>query len=169
MTQHPEVDLLLESFERNGRVNAAVLSALSEPDLTLADGQKGWSVGQHLGHLAEFRYGWLSLIAPERAEGIPSVLEGDEQSFHLTVQSIAELAIAFSIGDERAKVAVVGALEEGRSFSGAYESHPAHFLQHILIHDAHHRGQVMNLLRTNGRTLEERVALEEATWPVWRE
>jgi uncharacterized damage-inducible protein DinB len=168
MTKIPEMDLLLESFGRNGRVNEAVLNAISESDLTFSDGQGGWSIGQHLGHLAEFRYGWLSLISPEHAKGIPSVLEGNEQDFHLSAQSIEELARAFSIGDEAAKTAVLAALSEGRSFKRAYESHPAHFLQHILVHDAHHRGQVMSLLRKNGRTAEEMEGLEEATWPVWR-
>lgn len=169
MTKHPEMELLLESFARNGRVNEAVLRAVSESDLALSDGQGGWSIGQHLGHLAEFRYEWLSCVSPEHAEGLPSVLEGTAQDFDLSVQSLEELARAFSLGDAAARTAVLAALSEGRLFSGAYESHPAHFLQHILVHDAHHRGQVMSLLRESGRTAEEMEGLEEATWPVWRE
>lgn len=169
MTKHPELELLLESFGRNGRVNAVVLSAITEADLTFSDGQGGWTIGQHLGHLAEFRYEWLSLISPEHAEGIPSVLEGTEQDFHLTVQRVEELAQAFLIGDEAARAAVLAALSEGRAFKRAYESHPGHFLQHILIHDAHHRGQVLSLLRRSGRTPERMSELDDATWPVWRE
>lgn len=169
MKQNPAVELLLESFERNGRVNEALLKAVTETDLTYSDGQGGWRIGQHLGHLAEFRYGWLSLISPEHAGAIPSVLEGTKHDFHLTVQSMSELSQAFSTGDAAAKTAVLAALDEGRSFLGAYERHPTHFLQHILVHDAHHRGQVMTLLRQSGRTAEQMVALEQATWPTWRE
>ena len=76
-------DLLLESFRRNGRVNDALLSALTPADLDLSDGRGGWTVGQHLGHLAHFRPGWLSLISPADAEGLPEVVEGDWQHFDL--------------------------------------------------------------------------------------
>lgn len=169
MSQRTDVDLLLQSFERNTRVNEAVLSAISEQDLAVSDGQGGWSVGQHLGHLAEFRHDWLGYISPIHAEGIPSVVEGDEQNFHLTAQSLDELRQAFTVGDAAALNAVLSALDEDRSFEGAYQSHPAHFLQHILVHDAHHRGQVLSLLRKSGRTLEQMDELDDATWPVWRE
>ena len=169
MTQRTDPDLLLESFERNGRVNKAVVDAISEADWAVSDGQGGWSVGQHLGHLADFRSDWLSFISPTRAEGIPSVVEGNEQNFRLTAQSASELGQAFTVGDAAALEAVVSALDEGRSFEGAYQSHPAHFLQHILVHDAHHRGQVLSLLRKSGRTPEQMEELDNATWPDWRE
>lgn len=38
-----------------------------------------------------------------------------------------------------------------------------------IVHDAHHRGQIMALLRQSGRGAEERERLEQATWPIWRE
>lgn len=168
MTQRADLTLLLEAFERNGRVNEAVLRAISEADLAISDGRGGWNIGQHLGHLAEFRHGWLSYISPDHAEGIPSVVEGDDADFRLTASSVKELARAFSAGDGAAKTAVLAALEEGRSFEGAYQSHPAHFLYHTLVHDAHHRGQVLSLLRQGGRSVEQMDELDEATWPIWR-
>lgn len=169
MTPPPNLDLLLESFDRNARVNRKVLDAISMSELDISDGRGGRTIGQLLGELAEFRYGWLTTISPEHAEGIPSVIEGDELEYVVTAQSMAELVAAFDAGDAAAKKAVLDALDEGRSFSGAYESHPGHFLQHILVHDAHHRGQIMTLLRQGGRSAEEMDALERTTWPIWRE
>ena len=169
MTQRTDLGLLLESFARNGRVNEAVLNTIAEADLTLVDGQGGWSIGQHLGHLAEFRYGWLNFISPQHAKNIPSVVEGDAQDFHLTAQSLDELKGAFAAGDVAALEAVTSALEENRSFERAYKSHPAHFLQHIIVHDAHHRGQILNLLRRGGWTREQLGALDDATWSIWNE
>lgn len=169
MTQTTEVGLLLESFSRNSRVNEAVLDAITEKDLTLGDGQGGWSIGQHLGHLAEFRYGWLNFISPQHAKDIPSVVEGDAQDFHLTAQSLDELKGAFAAGDDAALEAVMSALDENRVFEGAYKSHPAHFLQHIIVHDSHHRGQILSLLRRGGWTREQLSALGDATWSIWNE
>lgn len=169
MTENAELRLLLESFSRNGHVNEVALDTMTEADLTLADGQGGWSVGQHLGHLAEFRYGWLSFISPQHAKDIPSVARGDEHSFHPTAQNLGELKEAFAAGDAAALVAVTSALDEDRSFEGAYGSHPAHFLQHIIVHDAHHRGQVVSLLRRGGWTREQLGTLDDATWSIWNE
>ncbi len=169
MNQNPELGLLLESSSRNSRVNEVILSTITEKDLILADGQGGWSVGQHLGHLAEFRYGWLNFISPQHAKDIPSVVEGDAQDFHLAAQSLDELKGSFAAGDAAALQAVTDALEEGRLFEGAYNSHPAHFLQHIIVHDAHHRGQVVSLLRRGGWTREQLDALDDATWSIWNE
>ncbi len=169
MPQNAELGLLLESFNRNGRVNDAVLDKITEADLTLDDGQSGWSIGQHLGHLAEFRYGWLNFISPQHTKSISSVVEGDEQSFRLTTQSLDDLKRAFSAGDAAALEAVTSALDENRSFEGAYKSHPAHFLQHIIVHDSHHRGQILSLLRRGGWTREQLSALDDATWTIWNE
>ena len=167
-------DLLLESVRRNGRVNAAVLESLSDDDLDLSDGRGGWTVGQHLGHLANFRKDWLSNISPPHAAELPDVLRRAESGFELTTRDLGELATAFTAGDEAAIRAVRDALQEDRAFDdpwneGAYQSHPAHFLQHIVVHDSHHRGQIMSLLRRGGRSPEQMSELEEATWPTWRE
>ena len=169
MSQNPELRLLLESFGRNAQVNNAVLNALTEADLALSDGQGGWNIGQHLGHLAEFRYGWLSFISSSHAKDIPSVVEGDANGFDLTTQDLDDIKQAFTAGDAAALEAVMGALGENRAFTGAYKSHPAHFLQHIIVHDSHHRGQIMSLLRRGGWTREHLSALEDATWTVWNE
>lgn len=108
-------DLTLESFRRNGRVNQALLSSLTPADLTLSDGRGGWTVGQHLGHLAYFRSGWLSVISFADAQGLPEVLSGDWQHFELSAD-LPTLAEAFRLGDGAALRAVQTALEEGRTF-----------------------------------------------------
>ncbi len=161
--------VLLESFRRNGRVNAAVLERLTPEDLALDDGRGGWSVGQHLGHLVDFRVGWLTRVSPPHAEGLPELLDGTEERFWLNTTDRARIREAFDQGDAAALAAVQTAYAEDRAFPHAYTSDPAHFLQHILVHDAHHRGQVMSLLRQGGRTTDQMDELETATWPIWRE
>ena len=156
--------LLLESFARNGRVNAAMLDALTPPDLALEDAPDGNSVGELLAHMAGFRRGWLENISPPHAEGLSKV----EQDADLDT-----LWATFASGDTAALAAVQDALAEGRVFDdpwkeGAYASNPAHFLQHTIVHDSHHRGQITTLLRQSGWTTERLEKLEEATWPVWR-
>ncbi len=160
--------LAFDAFDRNAEVNAALLDALADADLHVPDARGGWTIGQHLGHLAEFRYGWLSHIAPAHAEGIPSVVEGGETDFVLTAVTVAELAAAFWAGDAAARAAVRERLAAGGSFERVYTSHPSAFLLHTVVHDAHHRGQVLALLRAAGRSQAWLDAVDDATWPVWK-
>ncbi len=167
-TQWSQTDQILLAFERNSRVNATMLATLDERDLEFAAGG-GWSIGKHLCHLASFRYGWLTVVSPEHADTLTPIIEFGEHDFTPLVRHVDEIAAAFREGDAAALDAVNLALAEGRPFQGAYHSHPTAFLFHILVHDAHHRGQVMSLLRQSGRTQAEMERLEEASWPVWRE
>lgn len=164
-----EIDLVLESFERNGRVNKAVLTTLEWADLEHDDGAGGWNIGKHLADMAEFRRWWLRRVSPQHAGSVPSVADGDQSTFWLTAKSVDEMQRAFDAGDAAIREAVMSAVDEGRKFDAAYPSHPVHFLQHTIVHDSHHRGQIMALLRRAGRPLEERQRLEEETWPIWRE
>jgi uncharacterized damage-inducible protein DinB len=163
-----ETVLAFDAFDRNAEVNAALLDALADADLHVPDTRGGWNVGQHLGHLAEFRHGWLSYIAPAHAEGIPSVVEGGETDFVLTATTIGELTAAFEAGDAAARAAVRERLAAGRSFERVYVSHPTAFLFHTVVHDAHHRGQVLALLRAAGRSPAWLDAVDGATWSIWR-
>lgn len=164
MSEHT---LLLESFKRNARVNQFLLGQLTPEDLALSDGRGGWTLGHHLEHLANFRLGWLSAMSPAHAEGLSQLNSGDEQR---DLQGLGQALIA---GDEAALTAVKAHLESGEPFAdpwneGTYASNPAHFLQHTIVHDSHHRGQIMALLRLNGHSKEQMDQLEEH-WAIWRE
>lgn len=163
------IEFVLESFDRNGRVNRATLATIVMEDLEHDDGAGGFTVGQHLADMAEFRYNWLTRVSPQHAESVPSIADTDGSTFWLTVKSVDELQRAFDAGDAAVREAVTSAVREGRKFTGAYESHPVHFLQHTIVHDSHHRGQILALLRRAGRPAEERQRLEEESWPIWRE
>ncbi|MFC4640440.1 DinB family protein [Deinococcus hohokamensis] len=170
------LDLLLESFRRNARVNAALLSALTPTDFELSDGRGGWTVERHLRHMAGFRVGWLWNLARDYADPLldhtQKDADGDPQ-WRWQNSPPAELGEAFAAGDDAAVKAVQAHLASGEPFAdpwkeGAYASNPAHFLQHTIVHDSHHRGQVMSLLRLGGRTPEEMDALDNH-WAIWRE
>lgn len=164
-------ELLLIAFERNSRVNAALFAGIAPPDLDYAGGSGGWSIGKHLCHLASFRREWLGRLSPQHAERLTSIVgfADDSSDFWPLTSDPLEIATAFRDGDAAAVAAVEAALDEGRLFEASHRSDPTDLLVHIVVHDAHHRGQVMSLLRHSGRTPEEMALLDEASWPVWRE
>jgi uncharacterized damage-inducible protein DinB len=162
-----EIRLVVEAFDRNADVNRAVLATLDMSVLGYGDGMGGYTIGQHLADVVSFRREKLEAVSPEHAERVPDVIDGDAPNW-LAVTSIDELQAAFDAGDGAMRDAVVAATVAGRRFEGLYESHPAHLIVHCIVHDAHHRGQIMALLRQGGRSAEARERLEDATWPIWR-
>lgn len=163
------LDQVLLAFERNSRANAALLAGLVDADLGFAAGG-GWSIGKHLCHIATFRYGWLATASPHHADHLrPLVMGMAADDFDPDSVSVLRLADTLRAGDAAALGAVEAALVEGRHFAAVYRSHPTGLLVHILVHDAHHRGQVMSLLRQSGRSRGEMERLEEASWLPWRE
>lgn len=163
-----ELALVVEAFDRNARVNRAVLATLDMALLDVEDGVGGFSIGQHLADVVSFRRSWLSKVAPEYAQRVPDPIDMHAPTW-LAATSIAELQASFDAGDAAVREAVVDAVAAGRRFEAAYVSHPAQLMVHCIVHDAHHRGQIMALLRQAGRSEVERERLEEATWPIWRE
>lgn len=166
------LDLLLESFARNARVNEFLLGHLTDADLPLSDGHGSMTVGQHLSHIAGFRGGWLVAMAPEHATAT-TALAGEKPIWEWQTSDLSELREMFIAGDKAALEAIEAHLQSGKPFAdpwkeGTYQSHPAHFLQHIIVHDSHHRGQIMSLLRINGRSKEQMDELD-AHWAIWRE
>ncbi len=160
--------VLLESFRRNGQVNAALLEHLAPADLEFSDGVGGLSIGQHLEHLVGVRKFWLEQVAPTFAAALQyHTLEGHNRFWQVTLE-LSTMAAAFAEGDQAVLAAVQAAYSSATPFEKYFSSDPAHFLQQTLVHDAHHRGQIIVLLRQHGRTLEEMSQLEGATWPIWK-
>ena len=164
------VDLILLAFERNSRVNAAMLAGIGDADLRFEAGG-GWSIGKLLCHLASFRRQWLAEIAPKHAAGLRSLADytDDGRDFEPLTDDLLVIADAFRAGDAAVVAAVHAALTERRPFPGFYRSDPTELLVHVMVHDAHHRGQIMSLLRQRGRSRADMIKLEDATWLVWRE
>ncbi|WP_188900372.1 DinB family protein [Deinococcus aerophilus] len=170
-----DLSLLHESFARNGRVNAFLLNALTDADFALSGGRGGWTVEQHLRHMARFRVGWLWNLSRAHAGPLldPARKDADgDPEWRWQDSPPHELAAAFAAGDTAALKAVQDALDGNRAFDdpwgeGAYQTNPAHFLQHTIVHDSHHRGQVLALLRMGGRTAQDMDALD-AHWAIWR-
>ncbi len=168
MTEPPELVLVFEAFDRNARVNRAMLATLDMRLLGFDDGTGGFSVGQHLADMVSLRREWLHAVAPEYAARVADPVDMEAPTW-LAAKSVAELQASFDAGDAAVREAVSDAVAEERRFEGAYTSHAAQLMVHCIVHDAHHRGQIMALLRQSGRSAEERERLEQETWSIWRE
>ncbi|MCD0176592.1 damage-inducible protein DinB [Deinococcus sp. 14RED07] len=172
----PDLTLLLEAFRRNARVNDALIAALTPGEFALSDGHGGWTVERHLRHMATFRVGWLWNMSRDHAMPLlnPEELDADgDPQWRWANAPATALPEALAAGDAAAVRAVEAHRASGEPFAdpwneGTYQSDPAHFLMHTTVHDSHHRGQILSLLRQGGRTPEQMDALD-AHWAIWRE
>ncbi len=163
------LDPLVEAYHRNGRVNSALLNAVTEADFGLSDGQGGMSVGQLLEHLVGVRKVYLDRVGSRFANQITvRTEEGDQQFWNVTL-SVEQLRQAFVESDTAVLNAVQDALNGGGNFVNYFASNPVQMLTLMLVHDANHRGQITTLLRQGGRSQEQLSRLSGATWPIWRE
>ncbi|GEM47996.1 DinB family protein [Deinococcus cellulosilyticus] len=159
--------VVLESFSRNARVNRSLLGALTSEHLNLRDPAGGWTIGQHLCDMIDFRRGWMETIAPEQTEKVTYLHTMlDERTFGPRTQNLQEIQQILDQADQVAVEAVQEKLSADAGFQKVYESHPLMFLQHALVHDAHHRGQILMVLRMNGVPWTES---DGPMWAPWRE
>ncbi|MDO4262982.1 MAG: DinB family protein [Deinococcus sp.] len=167
-------DLMLESFQRNARVNEFLLGHLSDEEASLSDGQGGDTALQLLSHMASARGGWLldMGLSPEHAAELQD-LAGGVTLWEWQASGLAELRAMFAAGDRAVVNAVQAHVRAGKPFpdpyaATAFPSNPAHFLLYIVIHDSHHRGQIVTLLRQSGRSQERMDELEQL-WTLLRQ
>ncbi|GGJ20477.1 DinB family protein [Deinococcus roseus] len=154
--------VVMNAWNRNKQVNASLLGALTAEKLDLRDPAGGWTIGQHLCDLVDFRRGWMETIAPEHAEKVAylhQVLE--DRGFDVSTHDVQEIQQILQQADQVSEQAVQEKLDQNSGFEKVYESHPLMFLQHAMVHDAHHRGQILMVLRMNG------VAWTESDGPMW--
>lgn len=60
--------------------------------------------------------------------------------------------------------AAQAATQKGATAYGESHDSPDAFLIHMMVHDAHHRGQILLALKTAGHPLPD----EDAVWGPWR-
>ena len=125
----------------------------------------GYSVAQHLAHIVgvtKYRGAQLN----EELETLPNLFtiredlaEEDPRAF------IPETDLA-RIKDVLAQTAtaVQKAVADGNTGTSPYPSADA-YLIHMMVHDAHHRGQILLALKTSGYPLPD----EDAMWQPWKE
>jgi uncharacterized damage-inducible protein DinB len=164
-----DVDLLIEAFRRNGRVNDVLLNTLTDADLDFPDEEGVMSIGQLLEHMASTRKSVLRQVAPQLAQQIMIATEDDEEHVWASTLTLQELHEVFVQGDSAVTQAVQDAVAQGHSFKKMFSSHPAHLLTMLIAYDADNRSQVMSLLRQAGSPPAHIEKLNAATWPIWRE
>jgi uncharacterized damage-inducible protein DinB len=151
-----------KAWAANNAVNNELLASLTPTMLEAITPGGGYSVAQHLAHMTECIKSWGMELEASGLKDLPDLYSNYDPS---TGMFDAETNL------ERIKSVMTqtrdAALQTAELATGTgnlpHDSAGA-FLLHMLVHEAHHRGQILIALKTAGHKLPD----EEAMWLPWR-
>ena len=150
------------SWNANAAINDVLLDHLTPPMLEAVTPGAGYTVAQHLAHMVECLKGWSSKLEASAVEDLPDLYSNyDPDTGNFDAEMNLE-RIKFVMKQTRDAT-----LEMALGVKGTGNLPHAtvgKFLSHMMAHDAHHRGQILLALKTNGHALPD----EESMWLPWR-
>ena len=158
-------DAIMESWERQTTILRNLCTRVGEDERVLKASNDGWPIDEHLCHIHESRYGWLTKVAPAIAASLGDVFvqNGDVWT---PIQDLNEIKRQLALSGDAVGNAVREHLKAGTTKVGPY-SHPIQFLQHMLWHEGYHFALITLALRLAGKECTEEWE-EESVWGIWR-
>ncbi len=156
-------EALLDSWDRQCRIVAAVASKIDESNRHAKPSEDGWPLDRQLAHMFNVRKGWLEQLSPSGAEGLGEYLPDGVETPLPSLDAIREKLAASGVTIRE----VVGeSLAKGVAKAGFYDNQVL-YLQHMVWHDGWHVGLIMLGLRLAGQEPAEEWE-EEKIWGEWR-
>lgn len=149
-------DQLLETWDIHNRIMLHVLDGIAPESLDVKAG-RGRSIGEQLAHVHNVRLIWLA--AASISTELPAKV-GKEEAREKSV-----LAAALLSSGEAIRSLVHHALEHNGTIKG-FKPHAAAFVGYLIAHEAHHRGQIILLLKQAGFSLDKKLLYGMWEWGV---
>jgi uncharacterized damage-inducible protein DinB len=152
---------LQDSWKANNASNDALLEHLTPEMLEAVTPGGGWTVVQHIAHMVGF-YKWMSIRFAPGLQTLPDLFdpnEDDEENFTV----IGDLEKIREVWPQT-REAVLNAINNAKDKGSLPQLSLEHFVIHVFVHDAHHRGQIMLALKTSGFARPD----DEPIWWPWR-
>ena len=152
------LEILLESWDRNNTILVNLLHAVPEGGIENRVMNDSPSVGEMFMHIHFVRLVLLSEDAPEFARTLPEEEWKAERDLGRMTEMLNDSAKAV-------RDAVKNRVETGREMNLHYD-HPVLFLQHMILHEGYHHGQMKLALKMAEHPLTDEAG-GPLTWDVW--
>jgi uncharacterized damage-inducible protein DinB len=151
-----------KAWAANNAVNNELLAYLTSPMLEAVTPGGGYTVAQHLAHMTECIKGWGMELEEGRLKDLPDLYSNYDPGTGM-FDAETDLDRIKSVMTQTRDAALATAEHATGTGKLPHDSAGA-FLLHMLVHEAHHRGQILIALKTAGHPLPN----EEAMWLPWR-
>jgi len=153
---------VLECWQANNQVNENLLQHLSQEMLDAQTPGGGMTVAGHLAEISGTVEYWVSHLAPGQLRKTTRLYRITEDDEFVPETDLEKFRAHFREGRDAALEAAQ-AVPAGETGDAPHLSADA-VLLHMIVHDSHHRGQLLLALKVNGHSLPS----EEAMWLPWR-
>ena len=139
---------LIETWLINDRMNNSLLKDIKEADLSDRAATKGRTVGEHFAHIHNVRLLWLKAAMPDLLQSQTKIEPESPINKVMLAKELTKSAEAFA-----------QLLEHGFTTGRikGFKPHPEAFLGYIIAHEAHHRGQIVLILKENGHIPDKKI------------
>jgi uncharacterized damage-inducible protein DinB len=148
-----------EAWEINSQINQSVLRHLSPEMLSAKTPGGGFSVAEHLVEILYTPKYFGLKFAPEHLQTLPNLFEAEGDTF-VVESDLEKFRDAAPIVAESVLKAAEAAVDKGDLPHTDLDT----YLIHMMVHDAHHRGQLFLALKTNGYPLPD----DALIWNPWK-
>jgi uncharacterized damage-inducible protein DinB len=136
-----------EAWHINEGMNKILLEYLTPEMLVVQTPSKDWSVAGYLAHLAGSKKWWGTHLNEEKVDRLPNLY--DETTGKIIVEkNLARIKDVFEQTSKTILETAENAKDKGKL---PYPSVDVYLIQQM-IHDGHHRGQILLALRSAGYT-----------------
>ncbi len=150
--------LVKEAWQINDEMNKVLLEHLTPEMLTIQTPDKTWSVAGYLAHLAGSKKWWGTHVNKQEVDKLPDLFEKTGENY-VAEKDSGRIKEVF---EQTSKMLLETAERTDTKGTLPYASIDL-YLIHIIVHDAHHRGQILLALRSAGYTPPD----EDTFWGGW--
>ncbi len=150
--------MVREAWLANNKVNKVFLEHLTPEMLSIQTPAGGYTIAQHLADMSNAAKYWLSKLENANINAIGNLYDENAEEF------IAEMNLERirQVFQETTDV-ILKELDNADASQLVHKSIESYMI-HMLVHDAHHRGQILVTLKVAGHSIPE----ENAVWMPWK-
>jgi uncharacterized damage-inducible protein DinB len=137
-----------ESWQANDKVNKVLLEHLTPEMLNAQTPGGGYTVARHLAHMTKTKV-YFGVKLNDTLQQLPSLFVNEKERIPET--NLAQIKDVMRQTSQRILEVADNAQDKGNLPQVSIEA----YLIHMMIHDGHHRGQILLALKTAGHPLPD--------------
>jgi uncharacterized damage-inducible protein DinB len=153
-------ELVKEAWQVNDGMNKVLLEHLTPDMLTVQTLDKNWTVAGYLAHMAGSKKWWGTHVNNEEVNRLPNLYSKSGEKF-IVEKDLEKIKAVF---EQTSKMLLETADRAEHKGALPYASIDL-YLIHMMMHDTHHRGQILLALRTAGYEPPDENTFWGGWWP----